>query len=131
MFEAIYQILFLALSFFPIFSIDNLFETEIANKILSFLLIIIVFSILKLSKRISIINGYIIKDIYSPFFRTLRELDKFRISDIEDLFLNQNEDLYFEITAKIKNRQPFVFKKIPNKNPAQKELELIKAYFKP
>lgn len=128
--DIIYQVLLLLFSFIPIFSTLELFESNLLNKIIYYIVIVFILGLIKLSNRTSIYNGFVIKEIYSNFFGTLKTIKKFHVSDIEDIFLNQNDELYFEITAKMKNNEMFIFKKLPNKNPALKELELIKGYFR-
>ncbi|WP_243471862.1 hypothetical protein [Winogradskyella sp. MH6] len=128
--DIIYQVLLLLFSLAPIFSTVELFESELLNKIISYIFIVFILGLIKLSNRTSIYNGFVIKEIYSNFFGTLKTIKKFRVSEIEEIFLNQNDELYFEITAKMKNNEKFILNKLPNKNPALKELELIKGYFR-
>lgn len=128
--DIIYQVLLLLFSFIPIFSTLELFESNLLNKIIYYIVIVFILGVIKLSNRTSIYKGFLIKEIYSIFFGTLKTIKKFHVSDIEDIFLNQNDELYFEITAKMKNNEMFIFKKLPNKIPALKELELIKGYFR-
>lgn len=129
-FDAIYQVLLVLFSFVPIFYKVVLFESELLNRIIYYIFIVFILGLIKLSNRTSIYNGFVIKEIYSNFFGTLKTIKKFRVSEIEEIFLNQNDELYFEITAKMKNNEKFIFNKLPNKNPALKELELIKGYFR-
>lgn len=129
-FDAIYQVLLVLFSFVPIFYKVELFESELLNRIIYYIFIVFIFGLIKLSNRTSIYNGLVIEEIYSNFFGTLKTIKKFRVSEIEDIFLNQNDELYFEITAKMRNNEKFIFKKLPNKKPALKELELIKGYFR-
>lgn len=128
--DVIYQFLLFFLSLVPVFSTKELFESEFLNNIIYYIIIVFFLGLIKLSNRTSIHNGFLIKEIHSIFFGTLKTVEKFRVSEVEDIFLNQNDELYFEITAKMKKGKQFIFKKLPNKNPALTELELIKGYFR-
>ena len=130
MFDAIYQTLFFFASFVPLFSFDNLFENNILNKAVYYLIIFATIALIKISKRVSIHNGFVEKDIQVLFLGSIKKIERFPISEIEDIYINQNEDLYFEVTAKRKQGPDFIFRALPNKNPALEELEVIKAHFK-
>ncbi len=130
MFDAIYQVLFFLLSLIPLFSFENIFENDLLNKLLHYLLIAVVISVIKISKRISIHNGVVEKDIHMLFLGSIKTIQRFPISEIEEIYLNQNEERYFEISTKRKHGPDFIFSTLPNKNPALKQLEVIKAHFK-
>ncbi|WP_298894845.1 hypothetical protein [uncultured Psychroserpens sp.] len=130
LFDAIYQTLFFFLSFIPLFLFEDLVENEILNKAIYYILILVVISAIKISKRVSIHNGFVVKDLHTLFLGSIKKMAHFPISEIGDIVLNQNEELYFEITAKRKNGTDFIFKTLPNKNPALKELELIKSHLR-
>jgi len=53
---------------------------------------------------------------------------KILISQINEVTITQDLENYFVISAILKNSRSFEIKKVPNKNPALKELDLIKAH---
>ena len=129
-FDAIVQILFVFASFAPLFWFDDQFENDILNKVAYYLIIFVTIAIIKTSKRISIHNGFVEKDIHVLFLGSIKKIERFPISEIEDIYITQNDERYFEITAKRKQGSNFIFRTLPNRNPAQEALEVIKAHFK-
>ncbi|MFD2727561.1 hypothetical protein [Hyunsoonleella rubra] len=126
--DSISQVLLFFCSFLPSFVLNNLVENQTISDIISYLFIFGVISIMKISRRVSISNNLLVKDIYTLFLGRLRKVESFPISEIEKIELAQNNDLYFEIVAKKKDGKISFIKKMPNKNPAMVELERIKSY---
>lgn len=110
------------------FIIDEIFENEIFNKIAYYSFIFIFFSFIYMSRQVYIKDKIIFNGI--NFFGLLFKSSSFLISEIDEIYLNQNDEDYFEIKIKIKDNSEFVIKKLPNKNPALAELELIKEHIK-
>jgi hypothetical protein len=78
-----------------------------------------------MSRKVSIVNEEIVMGIHIFVFVFKKE--RFPLSEIDDVILNQTDDLYYEIVAKSKKHSDFIIAKFPNKNPALKQLELIKS----
>ncbi|MGY0406678.1 hypothetical protein, partial [Pseudoalteromonas sp. SYSU M81241] len=53
---------------------------------------------------------------------------KILIAEIKDVIITQDLENYYVISAIHYNNTSFEIKKIPNKNPALKELDLIRTY---
>ena len=103
-------------------------QNAIFNFIFKFIQIAFFFFIISLSHTTYIRNGYIIKGIHIIYIGNLKRIFSLPISEIENVYLKQNGELYFEIVAKRTNGDEFVLKKLPNKNPANAEQELIRNY---
>ena len=124
--DSISQVILLFLCV-PLFIIsDNFIEKENIPDWIGSLPIILFLSLLKVSKETSIHNGLIKKEFHLFFY--IYTIEKFPIKEIDEIVLEQNDELYFEIIIKRKNKKKFIVKAIPNKNPALKELELVKSY---
>lgn len=103
-------------------------QSGIFNFIIQFISIAFFIFIATLSCRTYIRNGYIIKEIHIIYIGNIKRISSLPISEIENVFLKQNSELYFEIVAIINNGDEVVLKKLPNKNPANSELEKIRDY---
>ena len=103
-------------------------QSAIFNFIIQFISIAFFIFIVTLSYRTYIRNGYIIKEIHIIYIGNIKRIFSLPISEIENVYLKQNSELYFEIVAIRNNGDEFILKKIPNKNPANAELELIRNY---
>ncbi len=103
-------------------------QNAIFNFIFKFISIAFFIFIVTLSHTTYIRNGYVIKGIHIIYIGNIKRIFSLPISEIENVYLKQNSELYFEIVAIRNNGDEFVLKKLPNKNPANAELELIRNY---
>ncbi|MDH7912682.1 hypothetical protein [Winogradskyella sp. SYSU M77433] len=119
---------FILLIVFGIISIpfEGLFEKEVHNKAFDFIMAFLFFSILYMTRITFIEGGYIVKGIKLSSF--ILNKQKILIAEIKDVIITQDLENYYVISAIHYNNTSFEIKKIPNKNPALKELDLIRTY---
>lgn len=119
---------FILLMAFGIISIpfEGLFEKEAHNKAFDFIIAFLFFSILYMTRISFIKDGYLVKGV--KLSSLIFNKEKILVTDIKKVEINQDLENYFVISAIHYNNTSFEIKKIPNKNPALKELDLIRTY---
>lgn len=126
--DSIWQVVLLICFAFFSYIIGEIFSNKIYNEIIFYFFIALLFSIMKLSRIVSIKKDVVKKGIYIGFIGLIYTIESFRVSEIKEVVLKQNNEDYFEIVAIKRDNSEFIIKKQPNKNPALKELELIKTH---
>ncbi|MFT7051213.1 MAG: hypothetical protein ACJAZK_001816 [Psychroserpens sp.] len=114
----------LVLIVFVLVVADHAVAYPVYKSIVNYMSFFSLVTLITMSRRVSIVNGEIVKGIHVFVFVFKKE--RFPLAEIDDVMLNQNDDLYYEIVAKSKKHSDFIISKFPNKNPARKQLELIK-----
>ncbi|MFT5849142.1 hypothetical protein [Psychroserpens sp.] len=104
---------------------DFAIEYSEYKSIINYLSLFLLVTLITMSRKVSIVNEEIVMGIHIFVFVFKKE--RFPLSEIDDVILNQTDDLYYEIVAKSKKHSDFIIAKFPNKNPALKQLELIKS----
>lgn len=119
---------FILLMVFGIISIpfEGLFEKEVHNKAFDLIIAFLFFSILHMTRISFIKDGYLVKGV--KLSSLIFNKKKILVADIKKVEINQDLENYFVISAIHYNNTSFEIKKIPNKNPALKELDLIRTY---
>mgnify|MGYP006999712475 FL=1 len=111
--------------------LDNFGLSEFWNKDFnelwpSILYILIFHLILNTSKVVVIKKNEIIKGLYCLPFGFFKVRERMKISDINEIRLEQNEKLFYEVIVETNNKNVLLIKSIANKLPAEKELDRIK-----
>lgn len=128
--EKVFDPIWLTISVFALgvisYIISNVIKNELAKEVFTFLFLPVVFAFtINLSKGVFIENGNLSKGILFPFLG-LKSKVCIPISRIESIYLEQDKDLFFCINAKSKEGKVLIINKLPNKKPAQLELERVK-----
>lgn len=96
---------------------------------LTFLFSIFLYTLIDFSHVVRIENSMLKSGIYHQFFGFVKLKKQFFLYNIQEIEIVQNQDKYFEIVAFSSDDQ-IIVKTMPNKNPAQEELERIRQLFK-
>ena len=100
----------------------------LSNDMVSSVLFVSIYTFLRSSRKVILKNKTIIAGV--EYLGFLFKKESFPISDIKEIVLNKNEELYFELAINRNNNKRLIVKKMPNKNPAAAQLKLIEDHIK-
>jgi len=99
---------------------------EILNTISWLIFTYIIYQILNISKRVELKKDQLIEGVYIIPIGFVKVSNQISIHNIVEIGINQNSKKYFKIFTKSKDVKIITIKTLPNKFPAESELEVIK-----
>ena len=127
--ELIHPIFYIIPTSLGIYSIFDLFIFEdnfTLRAVVSFVITIVIYKLIKMSRTIILKNDIITKGIFISPIGIVKSSFKIPLITIDEIFIEQKQNKYFGIFIQTKDNIKHELTAIPNRNPAKEELERIK-----
>ncbi len=127
--ELIHPIFYMIPIWAGTYSIYDLFIFEdnfTLSAVVSFVISIVLYKLVKTSRGIILKNDIITKGIFISPIGVVKLSFKIPLSTIDKIFIEQKQNKYFGIFIQTKENIKYELTAIPNRNPAKEELERVK-----